>query len=142
MAEATQNQGVDAVREKYRARPKKEPKPKKKVEKAAPPPKEEKNWDKTSIQELLARNDKAICRAVVAIFERQDQDEQEEEQTKSLNNRGFNQKDAKIMTSIAKWYLEKGWLSPKQMRVARNRMPKYWRQLLEVAEQKTGGSDG
>ena len=45
--------------------------------------------DKATIVELLKTNDKAVCRALVLLNERQTRDEQASENTKYNNGRGF-----------------------------------------------------
>ena len=92
---------------------------------------------KTWIQSLLDRNDLAVCRALVAIFERQTAGEQESEMTRDRNDIGFSGVDAEICTSFAKQYQLRGFLSEKQMVIARKKMKKYWKQLAEIA--KTNG---
>lgn len=90
-------------------------------------------WAEQEIVDLLTRNDKVVGKAVYALFLRQTADEQFTGRTKNLNGRGFNGRDAKILTSFAKFWRRTGFLTPKQLVVARNRLPKYRRQLTEIA---------
>jgi len=88
---------------------------------------------KESIQALLLSNDKALARGIVAIYKRQTQAEQAVGATKEDNGVGFTGVDASILSSFATQVL-KGWtLSIKQKVIARKKMPKYWKQLAEVA---------
>lgn len=99
---------------------------------------------KNDIVSLLATNDKAVCRALVVLNERQTHDEQTTEHTKHLNGRGFRPAHARMGTSMAKFFTRNGYLSPKQiaywrrpMKTGTPRIAIYWRQLLEVAEAKS-----
>lgn len=92
-------------------------------------------WRKETIQELLDTNDKAVLRAVLAIYDRQTDDEQLSEQTRELNNIGFSGVDGEIMSSFAKQIQKRGFLSAKQMLIARKKMKRYWRQLAEIASE-------
>jgi hypothetical protein len=86
------------------------------------------------IQALLNRNDLAVCRALVVIYERQTDSEKFSETTHDKNDIGFSGVDAEICTSFAKQYQSRGFLSPKQMVIARKKMNKYWKQLAEIAK--------
>lgn len=107
---------------------------------------------KEYIQDVLARDDSvgmhAIGRALVHIFNRQTADEQEREETSHLNGRGFTGVDAKIGSSMAKFYTRNNRLSPKQMvvwqkpsKTGTSKIGKYWKQLLEEAQAKQGVSN-
>lgn len=95
------------------------------------------------ITELLLKNDRAVERALVILFERQTLDEQASRTTKWANGRGFGAYDAEIFSSFARQIL-KGWtLSQKQLACCRKkstrgsvRIARYWRQLIEAADVK------
>lgn len=96
-----------------------------------------------SIRNLLATNDKAVARALLALNARQTADEQIVEHTKHHNGRGFRPCHARMGTSMAKFYQRNGYLSPKQIAYWRKtdrsgamRIGIYARQLLEVAAEK------
>jgi hypothetical protein len=92
--------------------------------------------DKAGITGLLMSNDAALHRAVVAIYRRQTASEQASLQTKEDNGVGFSGCDAEILSSFAQKIL-KGWImTPKCVAIARKKMPKYWKQLAEVAMEK------
>lgn len=95
-------------------------------------------WNKESIQKLLDYNDKAALRALKVVYDNQTASEQEWETTRDNNGIGFTGVDAKIMTSIHKWHVNKGYVSPKQMKVIRRKIRKYWRQVLVVIAEKDG----
>lgn len=97
-----------------------------------------------SIKELLERSDLAVERAILAIYARQTADEQITETTSHKNGVGFSGVDAEILSSFAQQIERKSGngvkighcLSEKQMAIARRKMMRYSRQLLEVAEEK------
>jgi hypothetical protein len=88
------------------------------------------------IKDLLAVNDLAVERAVVAIYARQTEAERQSESTTESNGRGFTAYDAEILSSFAYRLTRAGLhLTPKQMHIARTRMMSYSRQLAEIAEE-------
>lgn len=93
-------------------------------------------WNKESIQVLLATNEKALLRAIVKIFENQTTDEQISETTHHDNGIGFTGCDAHILSSFAKQIQKRGFLSPKQMVIAKRKMPKYWKQIQKLIKEK------
>jgi hypothetical protein len=100
-------------------------------------------WNRESITALLARNDRAVERALVVLFDRQTADEQASDVTSHQNGIGFSGLDAEIFSSFAKQIQQGRTLSPKQLAIARKadkngnqRIARYWRQLLEAIEAK------
>lgn len=99
--------------------------------------------NKHSIIELLHTNPKAIARALVALNERQTLDEQVTEDTKHHNGVGFTPADAKMGTSMARFYLRTGYLTERQLAYWQKpnkrgvwRICKYAGQLLAIAREK------
>ena len=96
----------------------------------------------TDIVNMLRTNDKAVARALVVLYERQTADEKATEHTRHHNNRGFRPCHARMGTSMAKFYLARGFLTPKQIAYWRKegkegmRLSIYWRQLLDAAHKK------
>ena len=96
----------------------------------------------TDIVEMLRTNDKAVARALVVLYERQTADEKATENTRHHNNQGFRPCHARMGTSMAKFYLARGYLTPKQIAYWRKegkegmRLSIYWRQLLDAAHKK------
>lgn len=96
----------------------------------------------TDIERLLATNDKAICRALVVLHNRQTSDEQAEKDAKYRNNRGFRPAHARMGSLMAEFYLKHGYLTERQINYWRvkgkqgMRIAIYWRQLLEEAKKK------
>lgn len=97
-------------------------------------------WTKESIQDLLNRNDLAVERAILRIYERQTWDEQESYSTRIENGKGFTGADAGFFSSLAT-QIQCGTpghaLTRKQRAKARKGIGKYWRQLLEVIDDQT-----
>ncbi len=89
-------------------------------------------WSKKTIQSLLDTNDVAVIRAMKQIYAKQTEDEQKYQDTHLYNSVGFTGVDANIMSSFTEYYEKYGKLSPKQMVIARKKMKKYWKQLLNV----------
>ena len=90
-------------------------------------------WNKETIQDLLDKNDLAVYRVLVQIYNRQTEYEKHAETTTEYNGVGFNGIDGEFLTSLAKQYLNRGILSPKQFRYARTKLKKYWKQLQQIA---------
>lgn len=91
-------------------------------------------YSKQSIQDILLSSPKALMRGVVAIYKRQTLSEQADGITKEHNGIGFTGVDAFILSSFATQILCGMKLSERQLTIARRKMPKYWRQLIEIAE--------
>jgi hypothetical protein len=64
---------------------------------------EPKTWTRTEIEEMINGNDRAVERAMVAIWERQTADEQETQDTRHHNGRGFAAWSARSGTYFAEW---------------------------------------
>ena len=62
-------------------------------------------WTRDEINELLNRNDIAVMRGIVRLFEMQTEDESRVGVAKHKNNRGFGAADAKAGTRMARWLL-------------------------------------
>lgn len=104
------------------------------------------------IVDVLQRRDNtgmhAVGRALVHLYNRQTADEQMMETTNVDNGRGFTVADGMIGSSMAKFYMRRGYLTPKQLahwqsntnchgeQLRRPRITKYWKQLCEEAIKK------
>jgi hypothetical protein len=101
---------------------------------------------KEYIQNLLLTNDHAVGRALVVLNQRQTAAEQSSEATIVHNGEGFRPCDARMGTSMAKFFERTGFLTPKQVAYWRReqkhgaRITCYWKQLIEVAEAKRAQS--
>lgn len=97
------------------------------------------NWKKAEIQELLSVSDLAVCRAILRIYEAQTEHEKSCKTTQEDNGVGFSAFDAEILSSFAEQLAKKKQygiplsLTPKQMPLARKRVKKYWKQLMNHA---------
>jgi predicted ArsR family transcriptional regulator len=71
-------------------------------------------WTKEKVVELLAKNDKAVGRALLRLHQNQTDDEQVTQTVKYRNMKGFRPCHARMGSSMAEFFLNKGYLSPKQ----------------------------
>ena len=97
-----------------------------------------KHWTRSQIEEGLRTNDMWVIKGLLALYTRQTQVEQRTEKTHDKNWRGFSATDAPRLTSYAKFYQNRGFLSSKQLYVARQRIMKYAQQLANIANEKAG----
>lgn len=88
------------------------------------------------LQNLLKTNDKALYRAIVLIADYQTPEEKATGSTLDHNGVGFGTVDAEFLTSMALRIKSGVGLTPKQLAICRNKMPKYWRQLMIISKQK------
>jgi hypothetical protein len=91
---------------------------------------------KASIIALLARNDRAVEAAMVALYQRQTEDEQHTSSTTHSNGRGFNYQHAQRGTYYAKWVLSGRHLTGNHLTAAREMATYYARQLGGIADSK------
>lgn len=91
-------------------------------------------------QEELKRGleqwDTWVERALVVLYHRQTEAEQQSHSTQSLNGQGFSSSDAPLGTYMARWILEGKHLTGRFLLAGRTLTLKYTRQLLEAAEKK------
>lgn len=95
-----------------------------------------KTWTTDEIRELILTNNVAMMRGLIAIYNRQTEDEKSAECTTHNNGRGFNGADAKILTSIVKFYFERHYISDKQKAIVRKKLMKYVGQLTKIANKE------
>lgn len=96
---------------------------------------------KAEIQKLLDTNDRAVCRAIIVIYNRQTEAEKCSATTQEDNGIGFSGVDATILSSFAEQLLGINrravpMLSARQLEIARPKIRRYWKQLLDAADQK------
>lgn len=96
----------------------------------------ESTWDKARLQALLLSNDKAVARAVHLVYKNQTASERAIGATVEDNGVGFTGVDGGILSSYAKFYEKAGFLTVKQIAVARKKIVKYWRQILKDMESR------
>ena len=85
---------------------------------------------------LLKTNDRALLRAIWVIYARQTVEEQIYGVSTEENGRGFSKIDAEFFTELVVQMQHGRELSPRQMAIARNKITKYWRQLMEESKEK------
>lgn len=90
-------------------------------------------WTKDEILHLLNTNNTMIEKSLVNLLERQTPREVASKSTHERNFKGFNGVDAFILTSFAEFYKQNGYLSPKQLTLARKKLVKYAGQLTVIA---------
>lgn len=111
-------------------------------------------YTKQYIQDKIKSCELWAIKSMLAIHQFQTVDEKEYGQTSHKNNLGFSKIDAEILTSFSLqvWHRldTKGYanltmgdvykatkiLSPKQKAIVTKRMPKYWRQIKLLIEEK------
>lgn len=98
--------------------------------------KTEKVWTKEEILANIQTKENWACNALIAVFKNQTSDEQLGHYTKHTNSKGFTKFDAELLTSFAHQYISKNWLSKRQLEIVRKRIPRYWRQLLALANKE------
>ena len=82
--------------------------------------------------QLVAKPDKAVA-ALLKIYSQQTKSEQATATVQIKNNRGFVPQDAEFLTSLAKFYMSRGFLSAKQLFLLKKRITKYAGQLIELS---------
>lgn len=97
--------------------------------------------DPDYIKWLLDMNDRAVERAMIVLYERQDADEQSAESTLKQNGRGFSSWDARKGTYYARWVMSGRNLTGHHLTKARIMAKKYVKQLAEVATQKMASTE-
>lgn len=90
---------------------------------------------KDYLQNLIRTNDKALIRSIHVIYGRQTDGEKMYGITKEHNGMGFGKIDAEFFTQIVVQLKHGQQLTDRQMAIARNKMPKYWRQLMQVSKE-------
>ena len=88
------------------------------------------------IRNKLGNDIRWATRGVLRIFENQTQDEQNTDQVIEQNGVGFNGVDAEILSSFAKQILNGRNLTQKQNAILLKAMPKYAKQLYQIANAK------
>ena len=98
--------------------------------------KKDSEWSPEKIKSALKANDRQLCRAIIAIYDLQTQDEKRWSDTCESNGVGFNSADAEILSSFALFYTKTGFLTSAQIKLARKKMSKYAGQLSELVYKK------
>lgn len=86
------------------------------------------------LKHMLANYDEWSKQALVRIYASQTQDEKASGETRHENGVGFNGVDAKILTSIAKYYKQNNRIGDGYMKLLKRKMPKYAEQIFNLAD--------
>jgi hypothetical protein len=73
-------------------------------------------------------------RALVVVYEAQDDEEKMYSKASKRNKIGFNKVDAKRLTYIAEHFSRYKFLSEKSIETVQRLIPKYWNQILNVCD--------
>ena len=90
-------------------------------------------WTEEEIKELVQTNDKVLYGALKKLYDCQTADEKSMGDTVESNGVGFNGADAPILSSIAQFLNNRGYLSDKQKALVRKKLVKYNKQLTKLA---------
>jgi hypothetical protein len=91
---------------------------------------------KVYLQNLVRTNKKALYRSIILIADLQTPEEKVWGATIEKNNVGFGAVDAEMMTSLALRLKCGGELTERELAICRNKMPKYWRQLMIISKRR------
>lgn len=94
-----------------------------------------KQWE-SYLKQLLKTNDVALFRAIVIIYDNQTDEEKHKGESVEDNNVGFSKYDAKELSTIAQKLKARRPLSQAELARSRNKMPKYWRQLMVISKRR------
>ena len=78
----------------------------------------------------ISHNTEKARRALLLVYSKQTASEQNSGQTLEYNCEGFTALDAEILTSIATFYTNYNFLTPRQDQIVRRLIPKYAGQIL------------
>jgi hypothetical protein len=98
-------------------------------------------WTEESITALLVNNDRAVERAILAIYDRQTADEKSAQTTRHSNRMGFSWASAQLGSYYAKWIKSGRKLTGTHLDRARKMAIKYRRQLCAIAADKATTAD-
>ena len=93
-------------------------------------------WTKERVCSLIDSRDVAVAKAICLIYSKQTASEQSSDSTNTENGVGFAKPDAEFLSSCARFYTSKGFLTAKQLAMCRNKVKKYWRQILDDLKAK------
>jgi len=86
------------------------------------------------VKQQLSTKPEWAVKAMVRIFEEnQTSDEKTDQLTKHDNGIGFSGTDAQFLSSLAKQFIEKDYLSEKQVAFVLKKMPKYHKQVIAMS---------
>jgi hypothetical protein len=90
---------------------------------------------KEYIKRKLRTDDLWAKKALKLILSNQTEEERKCKSTIERNSIGFTGVESGIMTSLGRHLEEKGFLSDKQMEILKERIEKYWKQVLKASDE-------
>ena len=90
-------------------------------------------WTEDEIVSLINTNNQMVCISLVQMYNQQTDDEKLYKETSHDNGIGFSACDSRILSSFAEFYLKNGYLSSKQISIARPKLVRYRKQILRLA---------
>jgi len=93
-------------------------------------------WTAEKMINWMQKDDAQVGKMLVALLQKQTRQEQHIEKTVLRNFQGFSATDAPRLTIYAKRFQYRGFLTPKELYVARKRLHKYSKQLAAIANEK------
>ena len=91
-------------------------------------------YSKTQLVEALkfqiTQSREKICRALMIVYDNQTEQEVLKGETIESNSVGFSSLDANILTKMAIFYQNRGFLTSKQLGIVKRLIPKYAGQIL------------
>ncbi len=93
----------------------------------------QKQWE-SYLKDLLRLNDNALLKSIVLIYDSQTNEEKSKRKSVEDNLVGFSKVDAYEMSRIAQKIKAGKELTPKEMTKSRNKMQKYWKQLMNISK--------
>lgn len=91
---------------------------------------------KAYLQDLVSQNDTALLRSIVLIDNMQTEPERQTKESIDDNNVGWTKQDAKEMGNIADKVRKGEQLTKGEWAKSRNKMKKYWKQLMQISKQQ------
>lgn len=85
-----------------------------------------------TIKEVLGKNYTLLKKALLAIYDRQGEDEQEEEKNLEQDNMGFDSWQCIRLTRISKQLLARKYLCGSDREYIEKQVPKYVRQIFDI----------
>ena len=95
----------------------------------------DKQWEEY-LKQLVKTNDKALYKAIVIIYNNQTEEEKVKQESVEDNNVGFTKWDAKELGNIARKIIGGEQLTSGEIAKSRNKMQKYWKQLMIVSKRQ------
>lgn len=95
----------------------------------------QKQW-KEYLLSLLDKNDVAVKKAIITIYNFQMIDEKKSSKSLHENGKGFNKVDADFLSEMAIKIINRNELTDIELIKSRNKIKKYWKQLMFVSKEK------